>query len=134
MWGSLALRGGHEELGGHGDEDAVVSGGVIAEGLAQLAGHEAGVAGGSEQVLEAGEQFLARGGLGGQARSDARAQWDQLLAAQLSRRCRFAVARTASRPGLIRVGTQGLPPRPSLRATPRALRSGRGAPPHALRG
>ena len=81
--GDLALGCAHEELGGHGHEDAVVSGGVIAEGLAKLSRHEAGVAGGGEQVLEAGEQFLAGGRLSGQAGSDARAQRDQLFATQL---------------------------------------------------
>jgi len=69
--GDLALGCGHEGLGGHGHEDAIISGGVIAEGLAKFLRHEAGVAGSGEQVLEAGEQFLAGGRLGGQACSDA---------------------------------------------------------------
>ena len=56
---------------------------MIAQGLAKLSRHEAGVAGGGEQVLEAGEQFLAGGRLGGQACSDTRAQRDQLFATQL---------------------------------------------------
>lgn len=58
--GDLALGRGHEELGSHGYKDAVVSGGVIDEGLAEFTRHQAGVAGGGEQVLKAGEQFLGK--------------------------------------------------------------------------
>lgn len=35
----LALRGAHEQLTGHGDEDAVVVGGMVDECVVQLARH-----------------------------------------------------------------------------------------------
>jgi hypothetical protein len=34
--GDVALRRTHEQLGGHPDEDAIVTGGVIAQRVAQL--------------------------------------------------------------------------------------------------
>src|SRR5690606_23786364 len=43
--GDLALSGTHEQLSGHGDEDAVVASGVIDEGLLELARHERSIAG-----------------------------------------------------------------------------------------
>src|SRR5688572_24445228 len=55
----LALGCAHEQLPGHGDADAVVAGGVIDEGVLELASHEAGVASAFQQVIQAGEQFLA---------------------------------------------------------------------------
>ena len=33
--GDVTLRGAHQQLGGHGDKDAVVAGGVITQGVAQ---------------------------------------------------------------------------------------------------
>ena len=42
-------------------EDSVVAGSVVAEGLAKLRGHQARVAGGGEQVFEAGGEFFAAG-------------------------------------------------------------------------
>ena len=57
------------EVGGGGDsaelvaeihEHAVVSGGVVGEGDAELTGHERGVSGGGEQVVEA-ERAARRG-------------------------------------------------------------------------
>jgi hypothetical protein len=44
---------------------------VIDQGVAQLTGHQARVAGSDEQVLQAGQQFLAAGELGSQACADA---------------------------------------------------------------
>ena len=41
-----ALGGGAQQCGAHGGEDAVVAGGVIAQGLVQLHRHERGVASG----------------------------------------------------------------------------------------
>jgi len=60
--GDLALCGGHEEFRGQGHEDAVVSGGMIADSLAEFSRHQA--VGIGDQVLEAGDQFLACGRLG----------------------------------------------------------------------
>jgi hypothetical protein len=57
-----------------------VFGGVISEGLAQLSRHEAGIAGGGEQMLQAGKQLLSGSDLGGEASADARAERDQLFA------------------------------------------------------
>jgi hypothetical protein len=45
-------------------------------------GHQAGVAGAVEQVLQAGQEFVTAGGFGDQAGADARAERDQFLAAQ----------------------------------------------------
>ena len=71
--GDVALGRTHQQLCSHGNEDAVVAGGVIAQGVAKLLGHEAGIAGAGEQMLEAGQEFLAGGDAGRQAGTDARA-------------------------------------------------------------
>lgn len=86
----LALCGAHEELGGDGDEDAEVAGGMIGESLAKFSGHECGVTGCGEQVLQAGEQLLAGGYLRGKASTDARAERYQLFASQLLQEARIA--------------------------------------------
>src|ERR1700716_2157440 len=39
---------------------------VVAEGVAQLLGHEADIAGGGEQVFETVQEFIAHGDFGGQ--------------------------------------------------------------------
>jgi hypothetical protein len=65
---NLALGGAHEQLSGHGDEDAVVAGGVIDEGVAQLLGHQGGVAGTLEQMIQARQQLIAGGELGRQSK------------------------------------------------------------------
>ncbi len=80
------MCGGGEQFGGQRGQDAVIAGGVIAQGMAQLWRHQAGVACSGEQVIEAGKQFLAAGELGGKAGADATAERDEFLAAQLSRR------------------------------------------------
>jgi hypothetical protein len=67
----LALGGAHEELCCHGDEDAVVAGGVIDKGVAQLLGHQGSVAGTFEQVIQTRQQFLACGEFGRQSSADA---------------------------------------------------------------
>lgn len=78
----IALSGVCEELGGEGGEDAVVSGGVVAEGVLEFWDHEACVAGVGDEVSEAGEQFVATGVFGGEPGADARAQGDKGFAAQ----------------------------------------------------
>ena len=79
----LALSGAHEQLTGHGDEDAVIAGGMIDEGMAQLLGHQGGIAGTFEQMIQARQQFVTCGEFGRQSGTDARAERDQLLAPQL---------------------------------------------------
>ena len=88
--GEVTLRRGHQQFCGHADADAIVAGGVIDERMAQLWGHEAGVAGGGEQMLEAGQEFLAGGDAGGEAGADAGAQRDEFLAPQLIEQARIA--------------------------------------------
>ena len=81
--GEVTLGRGHEQLGGHADAEAVVAGGVIDQGMAELWGHQAGVAGGGEQLVEAGEQLVAGRDAGGEPGADTAAERDQLLAPQL---------------------------------------------------
>ena len=50
--------------------------------MPQLLGHQAGIAGGREQVFEAGQQFLASGGAGRQPSADPGPQRDEFVAAQ----------------------------------------------------
>src|ERR1700678_1945112 len=82
-FGDFALCRRHQQFGGHADEDAVVAGGVVTQGVAQLFGHQAGIAGGGQQMLETSEEIFSGGNTGGEAGSDPRAQGDQLLATQL---------------------------------------------------
>ena len=72
-YGDVALSRAHEQLCGHGDKDAVVAHGVVAQGVAQLLGHEVGIAGGGEEMVEAREEFIAGGHAGGQSGANARA-------------------------------------------------------------
>jgi hypothetical protein len=44
-----------QQFCGHGGEDAVVAGGVIAQGMAQLRGHQTGIAGISKKMLQASQ-------------------------------------------------------------------------------
>src|SRR5580692_1815188 len=67
----VAIGGDGEQLVGEVEEDAVVAGGVIDEGGLELSGHERGIAGGGEAVLEAGEQLVAGGILEDETASDA---------------------------------------------------------------
>lgn len=53
-------------------------------------GHQAGVAGGGEQMLEAGQEFLPDSDAGGEACADAGAQGDEFLAPQLIEQARIA--------------------------------------------
>ena len=76
----LALGGDGEEVAGHGGEHAVIAEGVLAERGHELGGHEAGVAGGVEQMRQAGAQLLPTGVLQGQAAADAAAEGPQVLA------------------------------------------------------
>src|SRR5512140_545254 len=57
----LALGGRGEQLVGEVHEHAIVSGGVVGERGLELRGHQGGVAGGGEHVVEAGEQLVAGG-------------------------------------------------------------------------
>src|ERR1700693_6343214 len=82
LW-SFALGRGAQELGAHRGEDAVVAGGMIAQGVAQLRGHERGVAGNAQQVLEAGGEFFTGGVLHRKASTNAAAQGQQFLATQV---------------------------------------------------
>jgi hypothetical protein len=49
------------QFSGHGGQDAEVAGGVIAQGLHQLGGHQTGIAGLVEKMLEAGHELVAFG-------------------------------------------------------------------------
>src|ERR1700744_2501533 len=64
--GQVAVGGDGEQLVGEVHHDAVVAGGVVGERGLELVGHEAGVAGGGEEVIEAGEQLVAGGVVGGE--------------------------------------------------------------------
>src|ERR1035438_414815 len=75
--GDFGLGGAHEQVSGHADEDAVVAGGVVTEQMSQLLGHEASVAGGSQQMLEAGQQFLSGSRPGLEPGTDPRSEWDE---------------------------------------------------------
>jgi hypothetical protein len=66
----LAVGRDGEQLVGEIHENAVVAGGMIGEGDAELAGHEGGVAGRGEQVIEAGEELVARGVVESEPASD----------------------------------------------------------------
>jgi hypothetical protein len=88
--GDFALRRGHQQLGRHTDEDAVVAGGVIAERVAQFLGHETRIAGRGEQMVKAGQELIAGGNAGGEARADARAERDEFLAPQFIQQARIA--------------------------------------------
>ena len=81
--GDLLLGGGGEQFGGHGGEHAVVADGVVAQGGPQFRGHEMGIAGGGEQMLEGGAQRLAFGVLHRKAYADTAAERQQVVAAQL---------------------------------------------------
>ena len=78
----LALRGDGEELVGEVHEDAVVAGGVIGECVLELIGHERGVAGGEEEVVEAGEELVAIGVVEDEATANAAAEGEELRGAE----------------------------------------------------
>ncbi len=80
---SAALHGGIEELVGHGHDDAVVAGGVLAEGDHQLGCHEAGIAGLGERVAQCFRELLRGGWLQEEADPDATAEGQELLGAEL---------------------------------------------------
>ena len=77
-----ARRRRPQQLVGEIHQDAVVSCGVIGERDAKLAGHEGGIAGGCEEVIEAREQLIARGVIEHEAAADARAEGEQFGSAQ----------------------------------------------------
>ena len=70
----FAFGRGAEQFGAHGGEDAVVAGGVVTQCLAQLRCHECSIAGGGEQMIEAGGELFATGVLHGEASADATAE------------------------------------------------------------
>src|SRR5208283_2921485 len=72
--GELPVGGDGEQLVGEIHQDAVISGSMVCEGDAQLAGHERGVSCGCEQVIETGEQLIAGGVLEGESPADARSE------------------------------------------------------------
>jgi hypothetical protein len=72
------VSGNGEQLVGKVHEHAIVAGSVVAEGALELGGHEVRVTGGLEQMVEAGEQLVARGILEHETATDAAAEWEQL--------------------------------------------------------
>lgn len=88
--GQLALVGGGERLVGEIHEDAVVSDGVVDESGLELCGHEAGVSGGGELVVETGEQLVVRGIVEDEAAADPRAEWQELRRAEAIGEARVA--------------------------------------------
>ena len=84
----LALGGDGEELVAEIHEDAEVSGSVIGEGDAKLAGHERRVACGGDEMIEAREGLVARGVVEEETPPDARAEGQQLgIAEALGEAC-----------------------------------------------
>ena len=71
--GELVSGAVGEELCGHVGEHAVVAHGVVGERVGKFRGEQARVARGAGEVLEAGEELVARGVLEGEACADARA-------------------------------------------------------------
>ena len=80
--GDFAPSRGHEEFRRHTDERCGTAGGVVAQGISQRLGHEARIAGGGEQMLEAGQELFTGGDAGGETGTDPRTQGDELLATQ----------------------------------------------------
>lgn len=62
----VTLRSCSEEFGGERSEDAVIAGGVIAQGVTQLRRHQTGIAGAGQQMIKAGQEFIAAGELSGE--------------------------------------------------------------------
>ena len=56
---SFLLGGDSEQLVGGIHHDAVVAGGVLGEGSFELGGHESGVSGRVQDVVEAGAKLIA---------------------------------------------------------------------------
>lgn len=55
------LRRGGQQFGRHRRQDAVVSNGLVAQGVAHGLSHQAGIASLRQQVLQASQQFVATG-------------------------------------------------------------------------
>ncbi len=68
---AVALEARLEELIRGVHEDAEVAGGVVHQGGEQLGGHELGIAGGGQGVLEAGEEVVAGAVFEGEANAEA---------------------------------------------------------------
>ena len=77
------MSGAGQQFGGHTGEHPVIADGVVTEGVHQFLGHQAGIAGGGQQMFETGHQLLAGGIFHGQAGADAAAQRQQFIASQL---------------------------------------------------
>ena len=78
----VAVEGDGEQLVGEIHEDAIVASGMLDERGLELVGHEARIAGGQEQVLEAGEELLARGIIEHEPPTDTGAEGQKLGGAQ----------------------------------------------------
>ena len=63
---------------------------MIGEGDAELTGHERGIAGGDEEMIETSEQLLARGVIDGETTADARAKGQELGRAETLGQSRVA--------------------------------------------
>src|ERR1700722_1697505 len=64
-FGDFALRRRHQQFGRHADKDTVIASGVVTQGVAQLLGHQTGIAGGREQMFKAGQELFSGGNAGG---------------------------------------------------------------------
>ena len=80
---AFLLAGGGQKIVGHVHEQAQVAGGMFAEGLEQAGAQKLGVAGGFEQMIEAGEQLLGWKGFGAQAAADAAGHGQEVRTVQL---------------------------------------------------
>ncbi|MCA9609678.1 MAG: hypothetical protein KC619_28965 [Myxococcales bacterium] len=78
----VALVGDGEELVGEVHQDAVVAGAVLGEGGLELGAHEGAVAGGLEEVIEAGPEGVALGVVDVEAASDAASEREQVGVAE----------------------------------------------------
>ena len=94
--GDLLLGSGGEQFSGYAGQDAVVSYGVVAEGLHQLRGHQVGVTGAGQEMLKARQQLLSIGILHGQAGAQPTAQGSNSSRRNLALR-RTSPARTTVR-------------------------------------
>ena len=74
----LAVGGDSAELVAEIQEHAVVSGGVVGEGDAELTGHERGFPAAASRWVEAGEQLVAGGVVEGESSPDARAERERV--------------------------------------------------------
>src|SRR5271155_5242208 len=81
----VAIGGDGEQLVGEVHEHAVVASGVVDECGLELGGHQRGIASGLQQMLEGGEELVARGVVEHEAAAEARAEGEELGAAEALR-------------------------------------------------